>query len=646
MATAPVAAPASGFVPRGANGSPDYASAGQTTQAYQNTGANDAGYTTTANPNGGTQVKSVGGGNYISYPATGTMNAQITSPDSTVKTPAPAVITSNAAQTDLANKQSQVNQLNADVANHAAVVNSSLPQAPSGTDVSNTTSNSSASNTPSNTTPSSLDDQINDILSGFSSNASGIEDAATKESDTLGNEAAEAQADLDSAAATSLTQLKQIASGVYPLSPAEQSLLTSTTQGFQQAIQYQTQANASYTGQMTEAMASLGISTSAPTEAIGLIHAAISSGSSKITDLNSQMATSLANIELGFQKQDFDMVQQSWDETSTYMENRISTLTSMQKNINDLAHQQVQDLQSATQMNLTSIINADTLDEKTKQDSIQNAFQQQQITETQRHDLQTELTDRMSAGKGMYQYNPDTGTVFNTATGQMAGQGSGAILNGTVQPGHSGVPIVDNNTKTTSSGIPYVDGTTLTGDQSSEAQLEAAKLGIPYLGSASASALNSIEAARTNLQNIATTISDAGTTPGNIIEKAGDLILYPVEGATQSGDYGPTVAAYNTYRSAAIKALQAVAGGTGSGLRINQAEIQMSIQNDIPQLTDTAETANKKMAIMDSLLDSNESQLVGGSAYQKFSSGSQTNPLALPATTNVPTPSSNNQLGI
>lgn len=380
---------------RGANDSPDYAGAGQTTQAYQNTPTATA-YSTSANPNGGTQVHSSGGGNYTSFPATGTLNAQIASSNSNVKTPAPAVITSNAAQADLTNKQTQVGQLNTDTANHQAIVSGQLPPAPTGTDASKTTT--PASNTPSNTdTAGSLDDQVNSILSSFGTDSSNINSDASAQEKTLGDEASQAQADLDSAAVTSLSQLKQIASGVYPLSPAESSLLNATASGFQQAIQYQTQANASYTGQMTEAMASLGINTSAPTEAIGLIHAAISSGTSKITDLNGQMATSLANLQLGFQKQDYAMVQDSWDETSKYMEDRISTLTTMQKQVTDAAHQQVTDLQSQTKMNLDAIVQSATFDQKTKQDMIDNAFKSQQITETQRHDLQSEATEKEKA---------------------------------------------------------------------------------------------------------------------------------------------------------------------------------------------------------------------------------------------------------
>lgn len=582
-------------------------------------------------------------------PQTGTMTANISNPSSTQTVNPPAVITSTAAQNDLANKQNQVAQLNADTANQASTVaaNNAATVAPPA-DTSNTTGTSNPQSATSPTgTPPSLDDQVNDLLNSFNTNAGEINSNATTQANELGTEALGAQNDLDTAASTGLAQLSQIASGNYPLSSAENSILGATAAQFQSALQYQQQANASYTGQMTEAMASLGINTAAPTQAFGMINAAIGVGSQKIGDLNSQMAISLGNLQLAFQKEDFAEVQSSWDETSKYLEDRVTTLSTMQKNVQDAAAQQITELQNATQTNISALINTNTLDEKTKQDAIQNSFTQQQITETQRHDLASELTAQMDAAKGQYSYNPDTGQVFNTATGAFVDSGSGGVLSGTIVPGHSGVPIVDNNTKTSSTGVPYVDGTDLTGTQAAEAQLEAAKLGIPYLGATAASALNSIEAAKTNLQNIATTLQ--GVTPANAIEAAGDQLTYPIQAATQTGEYGSTLAAYNTYRSAAIKALQAVAGGTGSGLRINQAEITMSINNDIPKPTDDAATANKKLQIMNSLLDSNEESLFGTDAYQAFSSGAATNPLGLSYSSNPEqtTPTSpTNPLGI
>lgn len=323
-------------------------------------------------------------------PASGTMTANISNPNSTAKNPAPAVITSNAAASDLANKQTQVGQLNADTANHNAVLAGANAPATDANGKPVTSSTGSTTNgTPSTGTDpaASLDSQINDILTSFGTQEKGINDTANTQESTLATEQTEEQTTLDTAAAGALAKLNSISAGTYPLSPAEQNILTATSQGFQSAIQYQQTANAAYAGQMTEAMASLGISTSAPTQALGMISAAINSGSTKIADLNSQMATSLGNLQLGFQKQDFDMQQQSWDETSKYMEDRVTELQNMQTAVQTAAKNQVDELQSATQMNLTTMIDSAKFTYQEKQDAITNALAQDTLSEKQANDL-------------------------------------------------------------------------------------------------------------------------------------------------------------------------------------------------------------------------------------------------------------------
>lgn len=312
-------------------------------------------------------------------PGFGTMTANISSPNNTTTTPAPAVITSSAASTDLANKQNQIAQLNADTANHQTAVNTPPPTP--------TTTTSDTSSTSSSGTPSSLDTQVNDILSGFNTQEGNINSTANTEATDLGNEATDAQTALDTAATASLSKLDAISSGAYPLSPAEQQVMSATQQGFTQAIQFQQQANASYTGQITEAMASLGISTSAPTEAIGMIYAAISSGSTKIADLNAQMATSLGNLSLAFQKEDFSEVQNAWDETSKYMEDRITTLTTMQKNVQDAATAQVKELQDYTTTAIDAYTKSANFDFTVADAAIKNGLAQGTLDERTANDL-------------------------------------------------------------------------------------------------------------------------------------------------------------------------------------------------------------------------------------------------------------------
>lgn len=319
------------------------------------------------------------------FAPTGTMTANISSPNSTTTNPAPAVTTSSAAATDLANKQTQVNQLNTDTANHTAIVAGANQPVTTGS--TSSTPDSSTSTTTPTTGTSSLDDQINDILTSFGTQESSINDTANTQEAALNTEATQAQTDLDTQATAALSKLDSISSGTYPLSPAEQQVMSATQAGFTAAIQLQTTANASYTGQMTEAMASLGINTSAPTQALGMIYAAVSTGASKIADLNSQMAVSLGNLQLGFQKEDFSEVQSAWEETSSYMENRIKTLTDMQTSVATAAKNQVDELQAYTTSAIDAYTKSATFDFNVADAAIKNGLAQGTLDEKTANDL-------------------------------------------------------------------------------------------------------------------------------------------------------------------------------------------------------------------------------------------------------------------
>lgn len=548
------------------------------------------------------------------FAPTGTMTANISSPNSTTTNPAPAVTTSSAAATDLANKQTQVNQLNTDTANHAAIVAGANQPVTTGTTSDTPPATTSTTSGTPTTDTSSLDDQINDILTSFGTQESSINDTANTQETNLANEQTAEQTALDTAASAAQTNLAAISSGTYPLSPIEQQTLSATTSTFQQALNYQQQANASQLGLAKEDAARLGIDTSAPSEAMSMMSNAIATGTQKITDIANQMSISLGNLEMGFQKQDYDMVQQSWEDTSTYMQSRITELQNMNTAVATAAKNQVDELQSATATNLSAIANAATFDQKTKQDLIQNAFTQQQITETQRHDLADEATAAETAMKGTYSFNADTGEVFDTRTGQVTSTGSMGVANGTVEPGQTGIPILDQNTKTSASGVPYIDGTNLTGAQASEAQLQAAKLGIPYMGKTQAAAAGTIDSVRGDIQNMTDTLAQIG--PQNIFQRAINTVGNPISEATQIGGNAAALNAFNGYRTTAISAIHALAGA-GSGNRITTTEIN-TMMNNIPSPNDSTATIAAKLAVLNGQLTQTEKGIFGSSVYDQY----------------------------
>lgn len=566
------------------------------------------------------------------------MTAQVQIPTSYGNNPAPAVYNANKANSYLGNVGTQIQNLNNDsqVQSQAKSLAAMPPQEQDTSQSQSGSQGQDNGQTQTNTTDpaAQLNEQISDILNSLGQGESNLNDQLSNATtaDNNGNQVSYQQAEQENQLQEILgyqqtaSLLNQIQSGTYPLSAPEQQLLSSTQSSFEQAIQQQQVANNAYTGQMAEAMASLGINQTAPVQAIGNIQGAISNGQSKIADLDTQMAQSVSQLQLSFQKQDFDEVQQQWDNMSKQFTDRQTALSDMQKQVADAVQQQKTDMQQFATTALSAINSSAQFTLSEKQDNIDNAFKQQQITETQRSDMANEAVAYQNSLKGVYTFEASTGQVFDTRTGQVVGQTQNGVVNGTVTPGNTGIPIVDSNTRTTASGVPYVDGTTLTGAQAQTAQLQAAKLGIPYVGSAGAGALNKLEEARQNIANIKDVLTGASggnnISPSNGFTRLLEIPNYAAEGLTQDGPEATQIAAYNTFRSAAIGALQAVAGGSGSGLRINQAEIQMSIQNDIPTPTDTSAVRDQKIANMTSLLDSNEAQLLGTQVWAKYNPNS------------------------
>ncbi len=211
--------------------------------------------------------------------------------------------------------------------------------------------------------------------------------------------------------------------------------------------------------------------------------------------------------------------------------------------------------------------------------------------------------------------NPDLSKIFSYA-GQVTG---GANLN------------VQANTRTTTSGITYVDGTNLTGKDAQAAMHVAAQQGIPYLDKTSADLQNNVETARENMQNIQQTLQ--GLLPASGAQ-VGIKLENLLESSTQIGPNADALASFNAYRSAAIQALRAMAGA--KGLRINQAEIMQSVNNDIPKITDTVGVAQKKIEIVNSLLNSQEKGTFGSQYYTPTSNTGTTVMTGPGGTFNVP----------
>ena len=199
--------------------------------------------------------------------------------------------------------------------------------------------------------------------------------------------------------------------------------------------------------------------------------------------------------------------------------------------------------------------------------------------------------------------------------------------------GLSGLSLGDY-AKQTSSGNTYIDLSTVTNKDEKTTIERIARLNkIPLVTDANVAKINAIEDTRTNLENISNQFNKIGYSSG--ITK----VLGGFGASNRIADLmGDTnVGSFKSWRTAAINSIQALAGGTGSGLRINQAEINAAMDNDIPNEGDTVAVGQAKMANLKKQLNSWEDIILGtkgatgesNTGSTSTSSGTNNDPLGI-----------------
>mgnify|MGYP003328956842 CR=1 FL=1 len=158
------------------------------------------------------------------------------------------------------------------------------------------------------------------------------------------------------------------------------------------------------------------------------------------------------------------------------------------------------------------------------------------------------------------------------------------------------------DTKTTTSGQQYFDPSLYRGNERNKAIDAAKNAGITVVTPNEAADLTEIDAARLNQDAIWNSISS------KLVKAAQDRPLAAAKTALerffQTED---EKAAFDSWRSAAIKTLRATAGS--KGLRINKDEIRLALENDIPKLSDTWGVAKTKIDHINTLLDNAEKSI-------------------------------------
>lgn len=359
-----------------------------------------------------------------------------------------------------------------------------------------------------------------------------------------------------------------------------------------------------------------GTSRYAQLNAAGINSGQINYGIQKISELQTQENSAVSALISAQASKDYEIVGKQLDLIAKIKADK-------QKSVNDLNDKlaaAAKDLRDYKQKEREDAAKKIVDDHTMSIQDKKQALDELQLDETTRHNAVEESISRNNALKGVYQRDAD-GTIYDTRTGKVVSDPSNSVPIGSIKPGNSGNLVVDANTKTTSTGVPYVDGTNLTGAEATKAQLKAAQLGIPYIGKDAANAINNIEAARNDFKLISDLTKSLNPKDvfNNISFGGARLIStigHGLENKLQIGPDATNLGSYNTFKESAIKAIQALAAG-GTGLRINQSEIQTMMDN-IPSYNDTKGVAQGKLAKLNSMLTNNEKGIIGSKYYDAY----------------------------
>lgn len=284
-----------------------------------------------------------------------TLTANVQTPTSKTYT-APASITSDTAKADMATKANTVSELHQNVSAQNEVAGQPQPQ-------------------------TQTDEDISSILSGLDKNLALSQANETKALAGVNSDLATTQAQADAAAHAGYSKLQAISSGTYPLSSAEKGMVEATKQSYQQVLQAQATANSGALGQVTELMATLGLSHSAPIQSMSLVQNVISRGTARLAEITTKMTNAVNTLEMKLQQHDFNNVQTAYKDVSKAFQDRITTLEKMQSSISKAATSARTDMINYARTAVDAIVSSNKATEQQKKDATTAAYEAGLLTE-------------------------------------------------------------------------------------------------------------------------------------------------------------------------------------------------------------------------------------------------------------------------
>lgn len=168
-------------------------------------------------------------------------------------------------------------------------------------------------------------------------------------------------------------------------------------------------------------------------------------------------------------------------------------------------------------------------------------------------------------------------------------------------------PAVAKYVVSTPEGLSYINADKVSANELNFVKNQAANYGIPLLTNEDVSKYKNIQVTQSNLQDLSTLINKVNQ-PGIYGRTLGAAGNYLKNIFQTDAD----ISAFNVWRDTAINTIQSLAGGSGSGFRLNQAEIDTATGN-LPTIYDNQETAQNKIRLINGFLSKWQSELLTGS---------------------------------
>lgn len=333
-----------------------------------------------------------------------------------VVTSAPATQNYNTIQNDYANniKPGMVNAANTTAANTTAAANTPVMEGhtvnaqPTGAPNESTLQSNGQTYyaTPNEKAASASD--IHNILSGSSSTPAEQASAQTGINPTAENAQYSQNVqgvtdDVTSAYTTFQSTISNIMSGAFPLSPAQQSLVDATNQAFQAMT---TQAN---------------LKAAALSSETGGVSTKVNATAGQLLNISSQQATAVAQLEIGFQNQDYKMVTDSYSAFKDLETQKMDSLTSLHNTVLDTYNKALSADQAQQTFNQTAFKDAATLAQS------QYEFR--------------DAHDQFGNVVGTVVYDKSTGLPISGGSAQLNGDGTyAAVPSSSVQIQSDGTP--------------------------------------------------------------------------------------------------------------------------------------------------------------------------------------------------------------